>query len=85
MKARDLVVPSITLVVLVAIISQFSWSSKSAREKQRERRAEIAQQKTKEYLEKSARGEVDVLAEKYDLEILQNQLDKHKKKVSEQE
>ncbi|MCH9812193.1 hypothetical protein K0U07_05495 [bacterium] len=85
MKAKDLVIPSIVIVIAIAVVSQFTWTSEATRAQKKLHRAEIAEKKTKEFLEKSARGEVDVLVEKYDLEILQDQLDLHKKKLNMQE
>lgn len=76
---KELLIPSILVTVLVVTIGQIFWTTPEARNERRRIRAETEKTKTKAFLEKNARSEIDFLTKKYDINILQDQLNKHKK------
>lgn len=62
-------------------ITQMFFVTPETRDEKRRIRAQHEKEKTKEYLEQSARAEIDYLSQKYDIEILQDQLNKNKKEA----
>jgi hypothetical protein len=78
MKIRNFVIPGIVIVFAAAAGMQIFWVSPEGRSEKRRVRAQVEKIKTKKYLEENARSEIDFLAKKYDLDVLQDQLDKNK-------
>lgn len=78
MKIRNFIIPGIAVAVITVIATQIFWVTPEGRNEKRRIRAQAEKMKTKEFLEQNARSEIDFLSKKYDLDILQDQLDKNK-------
>lgn len=76
---KKLAIPAILLVMTAVIFSKFSHTE--TRTNKKEIRAQKEKLETKAFLEKKARAEIDFLSKKYDIEVLQDQLDKNKKSL----
>ena len=75
---REFFIVAVLGVAGYITVTQMFFVTPELRDEKRRIRAEHEKEKTKEYLEQSARAEIDYLSKKYDIEILQDQLNKNK-------
>ena len=73
---KQFLVTSILVTLSIVAISQIFWTEPENRDERRKIRAQEEQLKTKALLEKNARSGIEFLSTKYDIDILQDQLNK---------